>query len=222
MNIKFYGGLLKSDARLYNSFISLLEKIGVSSVKTKIKDIKSDFVKCLLNLMIAISNKTKLIIIDEDEICKGFTEENWALWEIFLHKTKELKIIVLIISEKRTNLLAVDKLVNFSGDQKLDITSNFEQKTKGEIYFVVLSNITKNFDWNDFKNETEQEDQLKEDSKLNKTPERINFEDSIEASSWAHKLVKNGDFKFNVYISSDTLQVYRLEGVNDGVYLLRF
>lgn len=77
----------------------------------KVSKIPTDFSKLVLCMTILIANKSKVIIIDEDDVCVKFSEEDWFLWETFIHKIKDTGVIILVISQKRTNLVAVDKLV---------------------------------------------------------------------------------------------------------------
>lgn len=110
-NLDMFGGFLKTDSRIFNAFSALLRAIGIFSFKMKVSKIPTDFSKLVLCLTILIANKSKVIIIDEDDVCLRFSEEDWFLWETFIHKIKDTGVIILVISEKRTNLVAVDKLV---------------------------------------------------------------------------------------------------------------
>jgi len=156
-----------------------------------------------------------VIIIDEDDVCLKFSEEDWFLWETFIHKIKDTGVIVLIISVKRTNLVAVDKLVTVV-DKKLDICSDLEFKSKGNDYYVALVNVNMEFNWKSLNNDVN----LTEVN-ARKRSARLGVEDSYDGSSLTNNIYR-GIFRVENVSTFETRKIYKVYGVNDGLNLLSY
>ena len=126
-------------------------------------------------------------------------------------------MIVLIISEKKTKLIPVDKLVTVI-QGKQDVCSNLELRRKGEEYYIVLLNVSIEFDWKFYNND------ISQNSMRNK---RITEKDSQTDVSFEYEessmpAYRNGEFKVESVYSFWERKVYKVYGVNDGLNLLNF